>query len=170
MAIPGAIAGLQRPVTRHIEAAGAPEQLPDTVRPPEARVPTLATPGATVLPEAGIILAIRAEVAQEVIIPAGLGRTTLVGPPEAGEAVTGVPANPPGEVGPDPTGAEAVIAVPGLAAQVALQEVSGVPAAVAPLEVSGAVAVVDVLPGVAPAEDAQVADVVINLNSPYNKH
>jgi hypothetical protein len=73
-------------------------------------------------------------------------------------------------VGQDPTGAEVVIAVPGLAAQVVLQEVSEVPAAVAPQEVSGAVVVVDVLPAVVPVEDAQVADVVTKLKSPYNKH
>ena len=170
MAIPGATAGLQRPATRHIEAAEAREQLPDMVPPPEAPVPTLATPGAMVLPEAGLIQGIRAEAAQEAIIPAGPGRTTPVGPHEAGQAVTGGLVSPPGEVGQDPTGAEVVIAVPGLAAQVVLQEVSEVPAAVAPQEVSGAVVVVDVLPAVVPAEDAQVADVVTKLKSPYNKH
>ena len=170
MAIPGATAGLQRPATRRIEAAGAREQLPDMVPPPEARAPIPATPGALVLPEAGIIQVIRAEAAQEAIIPAGPGHTTPVGPHEAGQAVTAGPVSPPGEVGQDPTGARAATGVQGLEAQVVLQEASGVLAAVAPQEVSEAVVVVDVLPAVVPVEGAQVADVVTKLKSPYNKH
>ena len=140
------------------------------VPPPEARAPTPATPEAMVLPEVGIIQEIRAEAAQEAIIPAGRAITAQVGPHEAGEAVTGVPVNPPGGAGQDITGAEAATAVPGPEVRVVLQEVSVVLAAVVPQEVSEAVVVVDVLPAVVPVEGAQVADVVTKLKSPYNKH